>query len=177
MLSRTAILTLALLSTGAQAQSPSDPPCQYSTTQPISFASPTSKDRLTVSIGPGACHSAMLSFVVVSAKGKTLYRYVAPFKKHTATQWDEPSLPEEARQFVKDLAAQAIVQKDQLPKPKLQDETEEGEPALTVPQAVFNRLVTNGQPMLYHPTYYEGGQYVMFDPHTRTARVVAVWGV
>ncbi|WP_200232045.1 hypothetical protein [Rubrivivax gelatinosus] len=130
-----------------------------------------------MNIGPGACHSAMLSFVVVSAKGKTLYRYVAPFKKHTATQWDEPSLPEEARQFVKDVASQALVRQDQRPKAESQDEAEEGELALAVPKAVLNRLVSSGQPMLYHPTYYEGGQYVMFDPVTRTARVVAVWGV
>ncbi|MGA0613114.1 hypothetical protein [Caldimonas sp. KR1-144] len=174
---RIAILTLAFLSVGAQAQSPSDPPCQYSSSRRIPFASPTSNDRLTVSIGSGACHSAKLSFVVVSATGRVLYAYVAPFKKHTATQWDDPSLPEEAREFVNDLTSRALVPRNQFPTPKPEDQTLEGEATLTVPQGVFKRLVLKGQPMLYHPTYYEGGQYVMFDPVTRAVRVVAVWGV
>jgi hypothetical protein len=174
---RIAIMTLVLLSAGAQAQSPSDPPCQYSTERFVPFVSLTSKDRLTVSIGPGACHSAELSFVITSEMGKVLYRNVAPFKEQTATQWDHPSLPEEARQIVNDLASNAFVPKNKFPKYKPQDQLMEGDPTITVPLAVFKRLTSNGQPMIYHPTYYEGGQYVMFDPVTHAARVVAVWGV
>jgi len=106
-----------------------------------------------------------------------LYSYVAPFKKHVATQWDDPALPEEARQFVNDTASHALVARSEFPIPKPPGTAEEGEAELTVPASVFKRLVSSGQSMLYHPTYYEGGQYVIFDPTTRAARVVAQWGV
>src|SRR5262249_52739620 len=141
---------------GAHAQSANDPPCQYSVSRQIPFTSPSAKERLTVAIGPGACHSAELSIVVRSERGKVLYSYVAPFKEHVATPWDEPSLPESARQFVNDTAAHALVAEGDLPAPKPEGEAEEGEAVLAVPASVFKRLVSSKQPMLCHATYYEG---------------------
>jgi hypothetical protein len=170
-----AVLGLAL--GGVQAQSPADPPCQYTVSRQVSFTSPTAKNQLTVSIGPGACHSAELSIVITSARGEVLYRYVALFKKHVVTQWDDPSLPEDAREFVNETASRALIPRSEVPSPKARGQTEEGEAELTVPVPVYKRLVSSGQPMLYHRTYYEGGQYVVFDPVTRRARVVALWGV
>src|SRR6185369_2270465 len=137
---RCAATVLALALAGAHAQSPSDPPCQHSVSRQIPFTSPAAKERLTVTIGPGACHSAELSIVVTSARGKMLYSYVAPFKKHVATQWDDPALPEEARQFVNDTASHALVARSEFPIPKPPGTAEEGEAELTVPASVFKRL-------------------------------------
>ena len=174
---RTATAALALAFGGAQAQSLTDPACQHSVTRQIAFTSPQAKERLTVSIGPGACHSAQLSIVVASVQGKVLYRYLAPFKKHVAVQWNDPDLPEVARKFADDTSSRALVPRSELPVPKPQGEMDEGDAELMVPAPVFKRLVSSGQPMLYHPTHYEGGQYVVFDPATRSARGVAQWGV
>jgi hypothetical protein len=174
---RTATAALALVLTNAHAQSPADPPCQYSTGRQIAFTSPASKERLTVGIGPGACHSATLSIVVTSPQGKVLYRYAAPFNRHVAIQWDDPGLPDEAREFVDNTTAHALVPKENLPDPAPKGEADEGQAELLVSASVYKRLVSSGQPVLYHPTYYEGGQYVVFDPATRAARVVARWGV
>ena len=172
-----AVASVALQVTDVQAQGALDPPCQSSVSRQIAFASRTAKDSLTVSIGPGACHSATLSIVVTSSRGKVLYRYVALFKKHVATQWDDPERPQLARDFLNETASHALVSKGDRPVPKPADQAEEGDAVLTVPAPVFARLASRGQPMLYHPTYYEGGQYVVYDPATRTARVVAQWGV
>ena len=172
-----AVASLALQTTGAQAQQTSDPRCQSSMSRHVAFASRTAKDNLTVSIGPGACHSATLSIVVTSSRGKVLYSYVAPFKRHVAIQWDDPELPQLARAFVQETASHALVLKGDRPVPQPADQAEEGDAVLTVPAVVYARLVSGGKPILYHLTYYEGGQYIVYDPSTRTARVIAQWGV
>ena len=177
MLHLAAVAVLLLQVTGAQAQTASDPPCQGSVSRAITFESRTTKDKLTVSIGPGACHLATLSIVVHSSRGKVLYRYGAPFKKHLAVHWDDPELPQLALKFINETASHALVAKAERPAPKPLDQAEEGEAVLTVPAPVFARLTSGGQPMLYHPTYYEGGRYVVYDPVSRTSRVVAEWGV
>lgn len=163
--------------TEGNAQAPANASCQISVSRQIPFSSTAAKDRLTVSIGPGACHTAELSVIVVSSSGKVLYRYVAPFKKHVSTQWDDPALPNDAHQFVKETAANALVPIGKRPIAKPKDQIKEGDAEITVPLALFTRLTSSDQPMLYHPTYYEGGQYVVFDPASRKAKVVARWGV
>ena len=160
-----------------QAQSLAGPSCRFSVRRQIPFSSPTAQDRLTVSIGAGPCHSARLSFVVTSAQGGVLYRYVAPFKRHVSTPWDDPELPRIARQFVDDTALGALVPKTELPSAKPESDAEDADGMLAVPAPVFQRLIGSGQPMLYHPTSYKGGQYVVFDPVTRSARVVLRRGV
>ena len=168
---------LVLSVSSADAQSSSDPPCRYSVQKQIAFTAPAAKDRLKVSIGPGACHSARLYIVVRSAQGRILYRYVAPFKQHVATQWDDPELPQIARQFVDETVLRSLVPKGEFPTPKLDGQAEDGGQRLAVPASVFKRLASSGQPMIYHQTYYEGGQYVVFDPVTRRVRVVVREGI
>jgi hypothetical protein len=173
-------VSAALLSGAADAQEArplAGPPCQTLVKRPIAFSSPTAEDRLTVSIGPGACHSARLSIVVTSVRGEVLYRYVAPFKRHVVTPWDDPELPNVARQFVADTAMHAAIRKDEIPAPKPEGQADPSDATLAVPASVFERLASSGQPMLYHQTYYEGGQYVVFDPRSRIARVVVRQGL
>jgi hypothetical protein len=174
---RPIFILVCLLALSAQAASAAEESCESRVTRDIPFTSHTSRDTLVVAIGPGACHSAEFTIIVRTAAGKVIYTYAAPFKRHTATQWDDPELPEEARKFVVDTATNALVPDAEIPQPKPRDQTAESEAELTVPAAVFRRLVGAKQPMLYHPTYYEGGQYVQFDPVARRARVVARWGV
>ena len=170
-------LALALVATAASAQTSSGPHCRHSASRQLAFAGPSTKDRLTVSIGPGPCHSAKLSFVITSEQGRVLYRYVAPLKRHLVTGWDDPALVADAREFVQNAVAQAVVARENFAEPRPQGKGEEGESELTVPAAAFKRLMASRQPLIYHLTYYEGGQYVAFDPATRSAKVVAKWGV
>ncbi len=163
--------------THACAASPGDTPCHYAVSRTLPFTSAASRDRLTVSISRGPCVSAKLSIVVVSSRGNVLYRYVAPFKQHVATDWDSPDLVKDAHRFVEDTASHALVPRDELPKPKPPGQAEDTDPELKVPADVYQRLISSGQPMIEHDTYYEGGRYVMFDPTTHAARVVAVWGL
>ena len=173
----TAAISLLVLST-ASAQSLPGPPCQLSVSRGISFSGPSALDNMTISIGPGPCHSAQLTLVIKDKRQRILYRYDAPFKRHTATQWDEPSLPDEARKLIDDMARDVVAARSEVPRPDPEGQIAEGGSAeLLVPSLVFNRLISGKQPVLYHPTYYEGGQYVIYDPIKHVARVVLRYGL
>lgn len=174
---RATTAAIALLLGAAYAQSLPGPPCQLSVGKEISFSSPLASERLSISIGAGACHSATLTLLVTDQRANVLYRYSVPFKQLTATPWDDPDLPAEAQQLVDAMVRNAVVSPKDVPRPDPNGETLEGGSAdLLVPKSVFERLISNGQTVLYHWTYYEGGQYVVFDPAEHIAKVVLRYG-
>lgn len=168
---------LAVLAAAAQAKPPADEPCQYSVSRQIPFAAPTAQDRLTVSIGPGPCYLARLTITVTSDQGKLLYSYTSPLSPHIDMDIKHPELAKEARRFADDTVTYTLVRKNDRPVPKARPVAEEGDPIFKVPLDIYKRLMARGQPMLYHSTYYEGGQYVVFDPEIGKARVVAEAGL
>ena len=87
----------------------SDTSCEYSVTKGVHFSSRTAVERLTVAIEGGECYKATLTLLVTDAKGGVLYSYTAPFKRHTALQWDDPGLPIEARRVADDMLQHAMV--------------------------------------------------------------------
>ncbi len=160
------------------AQPTAAPSCEYSLEKKISFRSANASDLVKVAIGPGACHSAQLTISVRTKEGKTLYRYQAPFKKHTAVSWEDADLPKVAKKFVEDTANDAIVSDAEMPVPVTRDAlTEENHFLLVVSRTTYDRLRRTRQPVFYHATYYEGGVFLIFDPNTKRVARVIEWGL
>ena len=174
---RSVAIALAIAANAAHAEGPADRSCEHSASRLIPFEAPTASDLLIVAIGPGPCHLASFSFTVTSHEGTVLYRYVSTFKQHTTMQWDDPGLIDEARRLVEDTASQALVARSEIPAPMVPEADKEGDVVLAVPASVYERLLDSGQPMLVHSTYYEGTMFVMFDPVTNSARIVAQWSL
>jgi hypothetical protein len=177
-MNRLLAIAVCLIASHSQAQLATDPPCKYSAKRTVAFYSANSRDQLTVSIGSGACHSAKLTIVVTSDKGKVLYRYDGPFKRHTAVSWDDRELPNVAREFVEQTLKLAVVEPAELPKATPRSKmTDDDVYELALTEAKMKGLLAAGQPVLYHDTYYEGGQFVTYDPAIGKSRVVIRWGL
>ncbi|MDZ5459793.1 hypothetical protein [Azohydromonas lata] len=113
----------------------------------------------------------------MSDQGKLLYSYASPLSPHIGMDINHPQWATEARRFADDTVAYTLVRKNDRPVPKARSVAEEGDPIFKVSLNIYKRLMASGQPMLYHSTYYEGGQYVVFDPEIGKARVVAESGL
>lgn len=173
------VLPLALVAVShiVRAEPVVAPTCEQSVERPVSFVSPSSRDKVTVAIGSGPCYSARLEITLTSEQGKVLYAYSAPFKHHIAEQWDALDLPRSASEFVLYTAEHGIVGGSDIPNPLPRGRATESNPfELQIPIAEFKRLIKAGQPVFRHATYYEGGRYVMFDFKSKKAIVAIVWG-
>lgn len=174
------ILTLPILlvvTNIANADPLAGPSCELSIERPISFMSEYSHDKVTVSIGPGPCFAAKLKITLTSEENKVLYAYTAPFKKHVVDMWNDPNLPEIAKEFAITTAERGIVLPKDIPHPLPRNQvTEENPYELHVSRATYSKLLAYGQPIFHHLTYYEGGRYIAFNPSTNKTVVVIEWG-
>ncbi len=169
---------LALFPLCALAQAPVGPPCSYSIERPMAFRSTTSAEKLKISIGPGACHSAELAITILTSDNKVLYSYKAPFKRHTAVAWDDADLPKVAKEFVQEVADRGLVARSELPNPRSREKiTDEYPFELVIPKVTYDRLLRTNQPVFYHATYYEGGRFIAFDPVSKQTKVIIQWGL
>lgn len=109
------VIGVCLSTAHAATPVPTYPTCHMHKSRDVSFRNATSKDVLDVSIGTGPCYAATLTIIVRSVTGEVLYSYVAPFKRHTATHWEDRELDREAAQFVDDVIAGGIQSSASLP--------------------------------------------------------------
>jgi hypothetical protein len=178
MLMRGGLAVILLLATAKIALAASNSSCRYSVARSVHFSSSQASERLTISIGAGPCYEAELVLLVKDVHSKVLYRYTAPFKRHTATQWDDPRLADEARRVVDEMLRNAMVEAKEVPLPDPTGEiVEAGAAEVLVPLDVLRRLLRSDRPVLAHPTYYEGWQYVVFDPLERVAKVIVRYNI
>jgi hypothetical protein len=172
-----AVIVCAITAPGFAADK-SPPSCQLHKSRAVSFRSATSPDILDISIGPGACYDATLKLVVLTNAGVELYSYIAPFKRHTATDWEDPNLDRDAQQFVDSQLSGAMSLSSDLPPFAEPDAYYEANyQTIKVPRAMYEKLRDEPRPMLCHATYYEGWQCVVFDEKTGKAVIVTAGGV
>lgn len=154
----------------------SHPSCPIQKAREVSFRNATAKDVLEVSIGTGPCERATLTIVIRSDLGHILYSYVAPFKQHVA-DWYVPDLDKEAASFVDQLLERGIGSTADLPpweEPEAYEQKHAG--TIDVSREVYEDLRARPRPMLSHPTYYEGWQYVVYDGTTGQTIVILTGG-
>lgn len=170
------IVHLALASAAAAAKA--YPGCHIHKSRDVGFRNTTSEDVLEVSIGTGPCYAATLTIVIRSKLGQVLYSYVAPFKRHTATNWKDPSLDKDATMFVEELIATGVSSSKRLP-PYLEprDYHDENSGEIKIPRQAYEALRTNPRPMFVHANHYEGWQYVVFDEAKQEAVIVVMGGL
>lgn len=133
------------------------PECHLHKTRVVSFANANSKDVLEVSIGTGVCYAATLSIVIRTERGIVLYSYVAPFKRHVATYWEDSELPVDAAAFVDEVIAAGVGSTKTLPPwPESDDE-------ILIPRQAYEALRAKPRPMFEHANHYEGWQTVIYD--------------
>jgi hypothetical protein len=145
--------------------------------KPIAFRYPTAEDVLEVSIGTGPCSIATLSIVVRHAEsGQILYSYVERFEQHTVPAEDR-DLVAEAKTFIASELQTAMGPASELPpwlEPEAYEEKHQG--SILIEKAQYEALRATEQPILSHPTYYEGWRLVFFDEKTGEAVTVIEGG-
>jgi hypothetical protein len=164
-----------LVSSGAVAAYPT---CHLHKSRDVSFRDATSKDVLEVSIGTGPCYAATLTIVIRSHLGEVLYSYVAPFKRHVATNWQDPSLRKDAIRFVDELIANGVGSSRDLPpylEPSAYADENSGE--IKISKQAYEELRLKPRPMFEHANHYEGWQYVIYDKAKEEAVIVVMGGV
>jgi hypothetical protein len=154
------------------------PTCHLHKSRDVSFRDATSKDVLEVSIGTGPCYEATLTIVIRSHLGEVLYSYVAPFKRHIVTNWQDPSLDKDASEFVDEFVAKGLLSSSDLP-PYLEPNPyyDEHNGYIKVSKKVYEQVRAKPRPMLYHLTYYEGWQYAVFDEATKASLIIVTGGL
>lgn len=156
---------------------PTDLSCPIQKARAVSFRDAAAADVMEVSIGTGPCERATLTIVIRSDLGHIVYSYVAPFKQHVA-DWYVPDLDKEAASFVNQLLERGIGSSADLPpweEPEAYEQKHAG--TIDVSREVYEDLRAKPRPMLSHPTYYEGWQYVVYDRRTGKSVVVLTGGV
>jgi hypothetical protein len=169
------IAVASLMSSGAAAAYPT---CHLHKSRDVSFRDATSKDVLEVSIGTGPCYAATMTIVIRSNAGEVLYSYVAPFKRHTATHWEDAELDKEAVRFVDELIRNGVGSSRELPpylEPNAYAEENSGE--IKISRKAYEQLRAKPRPMFEHANHYEGWQYVVYDKAKEEAVIVVTGGV
>lgn len=150
--------------------------CHMHRAKDVSFRERDSKDVLEMSIGTGPCYAATLTIVVRTELGEVLYCYVEKWKQHTAVNWQDPDLPDVAREFVEDSLSDAMDSAGSLP-PYASIETKMFNATIEITESEYERLRSEDQPVLFHLTGYEVWQYVAYDPPARASKVIIVDGL
>lgn len=146
------------------------PSCHLHKTRDVSFRNVAAKDFLEIIIGSGPCYAATLTIVIRSDRGQVLYFYVAPFKRHTATNWENPELDKDAKRFVDELIANGVGSSKTLPPYSASDDE------ILIPREAYEALRATPRPMLEHANHYEGWQSVVYDEAKEEAVIVARGG-
>lgn len=170
-----AAMVLAWTMAGPSVATEASPECHVHRSREIGFRERDSKDVLEISIGTGPCYAATLAIVIRTEFGELLYSYVAPWKRHRAVNWQDPDLPDVAREFVEDSLVDAADNTASLP-PYGDIETEMFNPSVGIAESDYEALRSEGRPMLFHLTGYEVWQYVVYDPREKAAKVIVVDG-
>jgi hypothetical protein len=154
------------------------PACHLHKSRDVSFRDATSKDVLEVSIGTGPCYAATLTIVIRANTGEVLYSYVAPFARHRAVPWQDPTMDRQAIAFVDELIANGVGTSRDLPpylEPNAYAEANSGE--IKISRQAYEELRAKPRPMFEHANHYEGWQYVVYDKAKEEAVIVVMGGV
>jgi hypothetical protein len=172
----TLVIVFALLAPPAAAAT--YPTCHLHKSRDVSFRDATSKDVLEVSIGTGPCSAATLTIVIRAQTGEVLYSYVAPFARHRAGPWQDPTMDKQAIAFVDELIANGVGSSRDLPpylEPNAYAEANSGE--IRISRKAYEELRTKPRPMFEHANHYEGWQVVVYDKVKEEAVIVVMGGV
>ncbi len=170
----TIILSLIFASCNADNSKKSDvnkpedgnlPSCKIEKIIPINFKNVKSNDKLYISVIGTPCYKAILAIKIISEDNKVLYEYVQPFKKHVATQWDDPNLDDDANNFVKHLIKNYSIPASNLP-PFPSSEAEGITPVgfeytIIINEEFYKNIIKSNKPILSHPTNYEVWRYIV----------------
>lgn len=155
------LLTLCTLSVKAGDY----PECDISKTVPITYSGQESDDILRVTIKGKPCYEAFLDIQIKGVGDQLLYQYHAPFKRHIAVQWDDPSLDKDADKLALRLTnPNAFSLTSKLPTWKPENEYyEENYQVLQVTREYYIGLREKKWRVYSHLTHYEGGKVIVFD--------------
>jgi hypothetical protein len=143
------------------------PSCKIEKIIPINFKNVKSNDKLYISVIGSPCYKAILTIKIISEDNKVLYEYIQPFKKHVATQWDDPNLVADANNFVNHLIKNHSVSASNLP-PFSSSEAEAETPVgfeytITINKEFYKNIIKSNKPIFSHPTHYEAWRYIVYD--------------
>ena len=155
------------------------PACHIENQARIAFQEVGAADTVRVTIDGVPCYKANLVIQIIGATGTALYTYSAPFKRHTAVDWEDPSLPQVASEL-----ARSIVQPESKrtskdlppwqPAKQYYDQTSE---SIRVPQARYESLRREDRPLFSHPTHYEAWKVLYYDSQRNVAATILTGGV
>lgn len=151
------------------------PDCDITRESAVSVAGQDSKDRLIVSIKGSPCYEASLAVSVISEGGGQLYEYVARFKQHTSSHWEDPSLDEDARYVVErfvDPNAFGLTSELPLWMPEA-DYYEQHYQSIQISREDYDELRQKAWVTYTHPIHYEGWRVVAFDRENQRSIVVS----
>lgn len=150
--------------------------CSFRESKKVPFTSAAGTDTLVVSVSGEPCSAATLTIRITSADSVVAYEYEVPYAGHTACS----SNPDCAERLVRPTVEKAFTP-ESWPVPPFASEAERERNILDhvsrVDRSTHERLLSSGNRAFFHRTHYEEWRWVIFDPRSRAAVVVAAGGV
>ncbi len=151
------------------------PDCDISREFQVSIEEKGSKDQLLITIQGSPCYEASLIVSITSEDGDRLYEYIARFKPHTPTNWEDPNLGEDAKYIAERFADPiSFGLTSELPvwMPEA-DYYEEHYQTIQVSREEYERLRQKSWITYTHLIHYEGWRVLAFDPENQRSIVVS----
>lgn len=155
------------------------PDCEIVEDVDVHFSRLDQPDHLTITVSGSPCYEATLTISVTTPDGELLYQYQAPFKRHTAVQWDDPSLDKDAERLVDRLLGdESFGLTSDLPVWLSEDDYYEANyQVLQIDQDYYEALRESRWVTFSHPIHYEGWKVVAFDRNKNETIVVSEGGL
>ena len=157
------------------------PACKIEKIIPTNFKNLKSNDKLYISVIGAPCYKVILTIRIISEDNKVLYEYIHPFKKHVATQWDDPNLEADAKNFVKHLIKNHSVSASNLP-PFSSSEEGRKTPVgydytITINEKFYKNIIKSNKPVFTHPTHCEAWRYIVYDEKSSKGVIILEAGL
>jgi hypothetical protein len=156
------------------------PSCNVERTAKIHFSSATSPDILRVAVKGNPCWAGMASISITTSKGRILYRRDQRFKSLNPVQWDDPSQPVLAKEFVDYTIEKGIIGNSSGLPPwtgNAEDFYDNNSTSVAIDVDRYEALRKLKMPVFYHQTYYEGGIHLVYDTKQKAAVIVLEGGL
>lgn len=173
------LLLLVLIPVIAGAAPPL-PSCNLERTAKVYFSSALNPDTLRVAVKGNPCWEGMASISITNQKGQVLYRRDQRFKSLNAVQWDDPSQPALAKEFVDSTIEKGMIgNSSKLPpwEGNADDFYEKNSTSPAIDTDRYEALRKLKLPVFYHQTYYEGGLHLVYDPKQKAVVVILEGGL
>lgn len=172
-------LVVLLWGNALSAQAINPPACDAEASKPVAYASPASRDTLTVKVSGAPCSQAKVTIRVASESGKTLYSYEGDFIDHMPYLIYEPELNNLVSFYIDKVLATAITRTtSDLPAyTNVEDYYEANNDFVVVPVSEYEAMRAAERPVLWHITGESSWVHSVYDRETAASKEIMRGGV